>query len=125
MIVGLGTDVLEVERMKEELQRDGGGLKTEVFTPAEIVYCEAMRYPARHFAARFSAKEAFFKALGAGAPRTAAWREAEITRGPEGEPRLLLHGELRETLRKRGIRHTWVSLTHTARLAAACCLLES
>jgi holo-[acyl-carrier protein] synthase len=125
MIVGIGTDILEVARMTQELQRQGAGLKTEVFTAAEIAYCEGKRYPARHFAARFSAKEAFFKALGARAPKGVAWREAEVARGPEGEPRLLLRGALRETVEKLGVTSTWVSLTHTAELAAACCLLES
>ena len=108
MIVGIGTDILEVARMKQELQRNGAGSKTDVFTPAEIAYCQGKRYPARHFAARLSAKEAFFKALGARAPRRAAWREAwreaEVAHGPGGEPRLLLHGTLRETVEEMGVR---------------------
>jgi holo-[acyl-carrier protein] synthase len=125
MIVGIGTDILEVARMKHELQRQGARSKTELFTPAEIAYCEGKRYPARHYAARFSAKEALFKALAARAPGQAAWREAEVTLGPGGEPRLLLHGALRETVEEMGVTSTRVSLTHTAEMAAACCLLES
>ena len=125
MIVGIGTDILEVARMKQELQRNGAGSKTDVFTPAEIAYCQGKRYPARHFAARLSAKEAFFKALGARAPRRAAWREAEVAHGPGGEPRLLLHGTLRETVEEMGVRRTRLSLTHTVEVSAAFCLLES
>jgi holo-[acyl-carrier protein] synthase len=125
MIVGIGTDILEVARMKQELQRHGGDLKTEIFTPAEIAYCEGKRYPARHFAARFSAKEALFKALGARAPVSPAWREAEVTHGPGGEPCLVVHGALSQALAERGASRALVSLSHTDDLAAACCLLES
>jgi len=125
MIVGVGNDILEVARMKRELGRAGGGLKRDVFTPAEIAYCEGKRYPARHFAARFAAKEALFKALGAGAARGLAWREVEVSHGPAGEPRLLLHGSVRKVADELGVRRAFISLSHTAGLAAAYCVLES
>jgi holo-[acyl-carrier protein] synthase len=125
MIVGIGIDTLDVARMKRELERAEGALKSEIFTPAEVAYCDGKRYPARHYAARFAAKEALLKALGAGRPDQPAWREVEVQNGPAGEPRLLLHGTLRQTAAELGVKRTLVSLSHTAGLAMACCLLES
>lgn len=125
MIVGLGTDVLEVLRMKRELARPGGGFKKKVFTPAETAYCEKMRYPARHFAARFAAKEATFKALGASPRSGLSWQEVEVRRARSGAPRLEFHGEARRLAARRRVRRAFLSLAHTAGWAVASVVLES
>ena len=124
MIVGVGTDVLEVLRMTRELRRPGGGFVDDVFTPAETKYCASQRYPARHYAARFAAKEAAFKALGAGLADGLRWRDVEVGGRPEGAPYLILRGRAKRLARERRVQRILVSLAHTARVATACVVLE-
>lgn len=125
MIVGLGHDVFEVARMEDELRREGDSLKSALFTAAEVAYCEGKRYPARHFAARFAAKEALLKALGADPSIGQHWCEVEICNEASGKPRVLLHGGVRELAHERCVDAVLLSLSHTAGLAAATVVLES
>lgn len=122
MILGIGTDLLEVARMGEELRKEGAGFRDAVFTPSEIACCEAMRHPARHFAERFAAKEALVKAF-PGAVPPGFWREIEVVQAG-GPPRLLLHGRVREAAERLGVRTILASLSHTSALAAASVVLE-
>ncbi|MGD1146733.1 MAG: holo-ACP synthase [Thermoanaerobaculaceae bacterium] len=124
MIVGLGTDVLEVPRMAAEL-RDRAGFREAVFTAAEIAYCEGMRYPALHYAARFAAKEALFKALGADGQAGMRWREAEVLREESGRPHIVLHGSTRELAERLAVDEIFVTLAHIAELASATVVMES
>jgi len=123
MILGIGTDLLDVSRMERELARQDGTFGESVFTASEIAYCVRQRYPARHFAARFAAKEALFKALPAdGLPRSL--RDVEIARDGDAPPRLVLHGLVKEAAARLGVRSALVSLSHTEDLAAASVVLE-
>jgi len=125
MIVGVGIDVLEVSRLERELRRDGPGFVEQVFCSGETAYCEAKRRPARHYAARFAAKEAVFKALALQFGDASVWREVEIQSRPDGSGQVVLHGRLRQLAEHRGVRRVWLSMTHTRGLAAAGVILES
>ncbi len=124
MIVGVGTDVLEVARMARELSADAG-FRAAVFTPGEIAYCDPMRHPEQHYAARFAAKEALFKALGADSRAGMRWREVEVRREPSGLPVLVLHGATRALAESAGADAVFVTLAHTGVTAAATVVLES
>ena len=124
MTLGVGIDLCDIARMERELARADGGFRDEVFCPAEIAYCESMHRPAMHYAARFAAKEAVFKALSAAGVPGAIWREIEVERGPSGEPRVALHGSVGRAARELGVSAVTVSLSHTGELAAACAAVE-
>jgi holo-[acyl-carrier protein] synthase len=124
MIIGVGNDILEVARMERELEQGGSEFRDGVFAAGEIAYCERKRYPARHYAARFAAKEAFFKALGTGLSDGLSWLEVGVNRGPAGEPGLVLSGETARLAKRRGVERAFLSLTHTADLAMATVVLE-
>jgi len=124
MIVGLGSDLLDVARVEQKLREDSG-LAASLFTPPEIRYCESQRHPARHYAARFAAKEALLKALGTGWRDGLSWREIEIRRDELGRPVMVLSGCVEQLAREQGVTRVHVSLTHTAAYAAATVILES
>lgn len=124
MIIGVGNDIVEVTRMRHELDTARVAFRDQVFSPAEITYCEEKRYPARHYAARFAAKEAFFKALGTGRGNGLGWRDAVVCHDAQGKPGLVLSGEALRLSRERGINRVFLSLSHTAELAMASVILE-
>jgi holo-[acyl-carrier protein] synthase len=125
MLLGLGNDIIEVARLEQELGHGPGSLRDELFTPSEIAYCEGMRHPARHFAARFAAKEALFKALGTGWRGGLAWREVEVRRTELGKPEIVLTGQTKELAEELRVTKVLVSLSHTKTLAAASVVLEA
>ena len=124
MVVGLGVDIFDVPRMDEELRKDSG-VALQLFSPEEILYCDSQRYPARHYAARFAAKEAVFKALGVDGDAAPRWRDVEVVLTPGGGREVALHGTLKELAERRGVRRMHLSLSHTRALAMAGVILES
>jgi holo-[acyl-carrier protein] synthase len=123
MIIGVGVDVCEVRRMARELAREDHGFRDQVFTPHEIAYCESRRYPARHYAARFAAKEAVAKALDA-EPDTGSFREVEVRIVPGGRRRIVLHDRMIALARRRRVRTLHLSLSHDTTHALAHVVLE-
>ncbi|NYG56910.1 holo-ACP synthase [Nocardioides perillae] len=115
-VVGVGTDVVDVERFVASLARTPG-LRERLFTPAE-----ATRGPAS-LAARFAAKEAVAKALGG--PAGLGWHDAEVVSEESGRPRLELRGTVRAAADALGVAHVHVSLSHDAGIASAVVVLES
>lgn len=124
MIVGIGTDLVQVSRVWEVLERKGERALRRLFTPGEVARCRRSRSPRESFAARFAAKEAFFKAMATGWGRGIAWTEVEVVSAPAGAPSLRLHGAAAVFAAERGVSRVHLSLTHTADLAAAYVVLE-
>jgi holo-[acyl-carrier protein] synthase len=123
MIKGIGTDIIEVERIAEKIAK-GQGFRELVFTASEIEYCEAMAHPNQHYAARFAAKEAFFKAMGTGWANGTAFNEIEITHDAQGKPVMVLTGDTSSWAQSKGVGRMAVSLAHVKELATAVVIIE-
>lgn len=124
MILGVGLDIVEVQRMADGLRKESG-LKTRLFTESEIRYCDSHKHDGQHFAARFAAKEAFAKALGTGISEGLSFQDVEIVQDSGGRPGILLHGRSQQLADSRGVAHIHLSITHTQERAAAVVVLES
>jgi holo-[acyl-carrier protein] synthase len=125
MIVGLGMDITEVDRIETAIRRHGRSFLERVFTPAEIAYCEKHRNSAERFAARFAAKEAAMKALGTGWAQGVRWVDIEVTREPTGKPTLRLSGASRAIADGLGVRNIALTITHSGNMALAEVIFES
>ena len=123
MITGIGTDIIEVKRIEERLLKQEG-LKSGLFTPSEIAYCESKKFPHQHYAARFAAKEAFFKAMGTGWRYGMRYTEIEIGNDELGKPFIKTEGKVREEIVKRNITKVHLSISHLKDLANALVVLE-
>jgi holo-[acyl-carrier protein] synthase len=123
MLAGLGTDLTEVERIAEKINKRSG-FREMVFSKTEIAYCESKTNKFEHYAARFAAKEAFFKALGTGWLEGTHFNEVEITNDESGKPALVLLGETKKTLSAWGISKILVSLSHLKTIASAVVIIE-
>jgi holo-[acyl-carrier protein] synthase len=124
-VLGIGVDMVEVERIQHSLDRFGERFMKRVFTEGEIAYCVSMKYPARHFAARFAAKEAVSKAFGTGVGKAMGWRDIDVHKKKSGEPFLVLHGGAEALAQERAMKSAWISLSHTDHHAVAMIALES
>jgi holo-[acyl-carrier protein] synthase len=125
MIVGLGVDITEVDRMEAAIARRGRAFLTRLFTPSEIIYCERHRHSAERFAGRFAAKEAAMKALGTGWARGVRWIDIEVVREPSGKPTLKLAGAAQAIAARLGVKHIAVTITHDGNTALAQVIFES
>ena len=123
MIYGVGIDTIEVGRVRRFLQKQEG-LKEKLFSPAEIEYCESKKSWARSYAARYAAKEAFLKALGAGLVGQFSLRDIEVIKPKLGQPKLILNGQARRVVRRKKIKRIQVSLSHLKQIAIAIVVLE-
>src|SRR3954453_10610213 len=124
-VLGVGVDLVENARIEHSLERFGERFLHRVFTAGEIEYCQSMKFPARHFAARFAAKEAVSKAFGTGIGKAMGWRDIDVHRKPSGEPFVVLEGGAKELAAARKITEVWISLSHTDHHAVATIVLES
>lgn len=125
MIVGTGTDLAEVDRIRQAMERFGPRFLERICTPAEIAYIERKANHYERFAARFAAKEAGMKAIGTGWRRGVRWRDFEVVNLPSGKPTLRFHGVAAQVAARLGVKTVSLSLTHTAQLAMAMVILES
>ena len=125
MIVGVGLDIAEVDRIEAAIQRHGAPLIERLFTPAEASYCERHKNRFERYAARFAVKEAAMKALGTGWSQGVRWRDIEVTREVTGKPTLRLAGAALQIAERMGVKNISVSITHSGNLALAQVIFES
>ncbi len=125
MILGVGVDIVEIEKLRLAMIRRGERLRNRAFTPAEVEYCEERVNKFQHYSARFAAKEAVFKAIGSGWRDGVTWQDVEIRNDLNGKPNLILTGRAREIADRVGARNYWISLSHTDQYAVAQVILES
>jgi len=123
MITGLGTDLVEVDRIASAIKREQG-FREMTFAANEIAYCEGRANKFECYAARFAAKEAFFKALGTGWPEGTNFNEVAITHDEQGKPEIILLGQTQKTLSTWGINKILVSLSHVKTMATAVVVIE-
>ena len=124
MIFGIGTDIIEVARMERALEK-GDALMKRIFTEREQAYCnkgDVTRFQC--FAARFAAKEAFFKALGTGYRYGMAFHEIEVLNDELGKPYIQPLGKVKEYLEKQQIKHIYLSVSHVKEMANAMVVME-
>ena len=125
MILGLGVDIVEIDRMRRMLEAHANRLIERVFTADEARYALEHAEPALHFAARVAAKEATYKALsGNHLARAVGWREIEVCLRNDGAPFLALHGRAEQRAAEMGMSRALVSLTHSKLAAVAVVVLE-
>jgi holo-[acyl-carrier protein] synthase len=125
MIVGLGMDITEVDRMEAAIERRGLAFLQRIFTPSEIAYCQRHRKHAERFAGRFAVKEAAMKALGTGWAQGVRWVDIEVVREPSGKPTLKLSGTTLEIANRLGVKNIAVTITHDGNTALAQVIFES
>lgn len=125
MILGVGFDLVDIARVAALLEGKGERAVARLFSPAEAEYARARAEPARHFAARFAAKEAVYKALaGSEDARGIGWRDTEVVVEWDGRPRAVLHGRAAERAAALGVVRVHLSLTHAEHVAGAVVVLE-
>jgi holo-[acyl-carrier protein] synthase len=125
MIVGLGIDIAEIDRLQASIRRYGQHFLDRIFTPGEIAYCERHRNKAERYAGRFAAKEAAMKALGTGWRKGVRWVDIEIVRLPGGKPSLQLAGAAKEIAAGLGVKNISLSITHSGNTALAQVIFEN
>ncbi|MBZ0199050.1 MAG: holo-ACP synthase, partial [Ignavibacteriaceae bacterium] len=98
MLLGLGIDIIEIERIKDSIERLGNRFLEKIYTQSEIKYCSDKANKYQHFAARFAAKEAVYKAIASSWQPNIGWQEIEIYNEPTGLPVVKLKGKLKDFL---------------------------
>ncbi|MFZ5487256.1 MAG: holo-ACP synthase [Pseudomonadota bacterium] len=128
MIYGIGTDICDIRRIRASLERHGDRFACKVLAEGELATWRARseRWPergVRYLATRFSAKEAFSKAIGLGMRMPMTWRHCEVAKLPTGQPVIVLHGALKDWFESRGLR-AHLSVTDESDYAASFCVVE-
>jgi holo-[acyl-carrier protein] synthase len=119
ILVGLGTDVIEIDRIRRALERQAERFLARVFTDEERAYCSKMAFPHKHFAARFAAKEAVSKAFTTGIGAELGWKSVSVYHGTRNQPLVRLDDKGQALLATAGATHVILSLSHTDTVALA------
>jgi len=124
MVLAIGIDVIEIDRIERAVERLGDRFLDRIFTAAERRYCDGRGTRFVHYAGRFAAKEAAMKALGTGWAEGVAWHEVEILPSALGAPQLTLSGEAKARFDALGATRALVTISHTHAVAVAQVLFE-
>jgi holo-[acyl-carrier protein] synthase len=124
MIVGTGIDIIEVDRIKNSIQKYSDRFKKKIFTQKEIDYCDSQAEPAKHFAARFSVKEAVLKCFGTGMSGGILWKDIEVDKLESGQPILNPYGKGEKIFDQLNLKHIHISITHDKSYAVAHAIAE-
>lgn len=118
-VVGIGTDIIECDRIAQMMQKHGETFIQRVFTAEEIDYCSRHRTADQHYAGRWAAKEAVLKVLGTGWAKGIQWTDVEVVRDVSGAPSIRLRNRAAEIATERGIRKVLISISHCKAFATA------
>jgi len=127
MITGIGIDIIEIERIQKELSASEDTFCNKIFTKNEISYCRkaaSKNVQSQRYAARFAAKEAFFKALGTGLRDGLHWKDVETCHDDQGKPHLELKNKALDIIRREKISNILLSISHSKNNAVAVVILE-
>lgn len=127
MIIGIGTDIVEVQRIQEKMLHHGGFMEM-VFSPLETIYCMSQKFPEQHFAARFAAKESLLKATAKGLLLNIALSKIEIDNNADGQPHFVFAKDAHDIISHQLGTTAWkshLSLSHTPAMASAFVILET
>lgn len=118
-IIGIGTDIVEVERIERMIERHGDLFLKRVYTPAEIEYCGIRKACGQHYAGRWAAKEAVLKTLGTGWAKGIQWTDIEMLNRYGGKPEIHLHQAAAKVATQLGIVEVQISISHCQSHAVA------
>lgn len=121
MVIGIGIDIIEIERIKKSIDTYGDSFLNKIFTKNELDYCLAKHNKYQHLAARFAAKEAIYKALATGWKKDATWKSIEIINEPNGLPVVKFFGKLKEFISED--KDTKISLSHSDNYVACVAII--
>ena len=111
MVIGIGIDIIEIDRIKESVDEYGDQFLQKVYTPGEIKYCLSKKNKYQHLAARFAAKEAIYKAISSNWDSEFGWQDMEIINAPNGMPEVKFKGNLKKFL--SGEKSLKISMSHS------------
>jgi holo-[acyl-carrier protein] synthase len=123
MVKGIGVDIIDIPRIKKMVEKDTRFVE-KVFSAKEIEYCRGKHKKEIHFAARFAAKESFFKALGTGWRYGMRWEDISVENDELGKPEIKLSGKALDFFRQKQYRHIHLSISHTKEYAVAFVVVE-
>ena len=119
MIIGLGTDIVEIVRIGEMIDRHGESFLNRIYTEEEIRYCQKRKHCNEAFAGRWAAKEAIMKVLGTGFVRGIGWQDIEVLAEKNGKPYVKMQGGAGEHARRIGIDEVLITISHCSTYATA------
>jgi holo-[acyl-carrier protein] synthase len=117
--IGIGTDIIECVRIRRMIEKHGELFLKRVFTEQEILDCQSRTHATEHFAGHWAAKEAVLKSLGANSTKDLCWTEIEVRTEPEGPPRVVLYGAIRDLAQSQQISQILISFSHCRMYAVA------